>query len=90
TTVDRITIRQSDTDVVRHDTGAFGSAGTVVAGKAVMRAANSLAERLRTFAARHTGVARHLCTLRAEAFDCAGPDGGEKRWPPPAHGAGMA
>ncbi|MEU9859427.1 molybdopterin-dependent oxidoreductase [Streptomyces sp. NPDC047971] len=72
TTVDRITVRQSDTDVVRHDTGAFGSAGTVVAGKAVMLAADSLAERLKTFAARHTGVARHLCTLEAEAFDCAG------------------
>ncbi|MFF3860326.1 molybdopterin-dependent oxidoreductase [Streptomyces sp. NPDC002209] len=72
TTVDRIAVRQSDTDVVRHDTGAFGSAGTVVAGKAVMLAANSLAERLRTFAARHTGVARHLCRLEAEAFDCAG------------------
>ncbi|AYV28599.1 Xanthine dehydrogenase molybdenum-binding subunit [Streptomyces sp. ADI95-16] len=72
TTVDRIAVRQSDTDVVRHDTGAFGSAGTVVAGKAVMLAANSLAERLRTFAARHTGVARHLCELGAEAFDCAG------------------
>ncbi|MFJ9343492.1 molybdopterin-dependent oxidoreductase [Streptomyces sp. NPDC101733] len=72
TTVDRITVRQSDTDVVRHDTGAFGSAGTVVAGKAVMLAADSLAERLKTFAARHTGVARHLCKLEAEAFDCAG------------------
>ncbi|MFD5546065.1 molybdopterin-dependent oxidoreductase [Streptomyces goshikiensis] len=72
TTVDRIAVRQSDTDVVRHDTGAFGSAGTVVAGKAVMLAANSLAERLRTFAARHTGVARHLCEPGAEAFDCAG------------------
>ncbi|MFI5759624.1 molybdopterin-dependent oxidoreductase [Streptomyces sp. NPDC051563] len=72
TTVDRITVRQSDTDVVRHDTGAFGSAGTVVAGKAVMLAADSLAERLKTFAARHTGVARHLCTLGAEAFVCAG------------------
>ncbi|MFF4099759.1 molybdopterin-dependent oxidoreductase [Streptomyces sp. NPDC001903] len=72
TTVDRIAVRQSDTDVVRHDTGAFGSAGTVVAGKAVMLAANSLAERLQTFAARHTGVARHLCRLSAESFDCAG------------------
>ncbi|MFJ3202251.1 molybdopterin-dependent oxidoreductase [Streptomyces sp. NPDC086989] len=72
TTQDRIRIRQSDTDVVRHDTGAFGSAGTVVAGKAVLLAATSLAERLRTLAARHTGVARHLCTLGAESFDCAG------------------
>ncbi|MGW4702295.1 molybdopterin-dependent oxidoreductase [Streptomyces sp. NPDC004285] len=72
TTEDRLAIRQSDTDVVRHDTGAFGSAGTVVAGKAVLLAATSLAERLRTLAARHTGVARHLCVLGAEAFDCAG------------------
>ncbi|MER7763941.1 molybdopterin-dependent oxidoreductase [Streptomyces sp. NPDC097619] len=72
TTQDRIRIRQSDTDVVRHDTGAFGSAGTVVAGKAVLLAAGSLAERLRTFAARHTGVARHLCVLGPEGFDCAG------------------
>ncbi|MEV7567001.1 molybdopterin-dependent oxidoreductase [Streptomyces tanashiensis] len=72
TTADRLTIRQSDTDVVRHDTGAFGSAGTVVAGKAVLLAAQSLAERLRTLAARHSGVARHLCVLGAEAVDCAG------------------
>ncbi|MDV5143929.1 molybdopterin-dependent oxidoreductase [Streptomyces sp. SBC-4] len=72
TTEDRIAIRQSDTDVVRHDTGAFGSAGTVVAGKAVLLAATSLAERLRTLAARHTGTARHLCVLGAEAVDCAG------------------
>ncbi|MEU0404441.1 molybdopterin cofactor-binding domain-containing protein [Streptomyces sp. NPDC006197] len=72
TTEDRTAIRQSDTDVVRHDTGAFGSAGTVVAGKAVLLAATSLAERLRTLAARHTGVARHLCVLGAESVDCAG------------------
>ncbi|MFB7823943.1 molybdopterin-dependent oxidoreductase [Streptomyces hydrogenans] len=72
TTEDRIAVRQSDTDVVRHDTGAFGSAGTVVAGKAVLLAATSLAERLRTLAARHTGVARHLCVLGAESVDCAG------------------
>ncbi|MFJ4868470.1 molybdopterin-dependent oxidoreductase [Streptomyces sp. NPDC088757] len=72
TTEDRTTVRQSDTDVVRHDTGAFGSAGTVVAGKAVLLAASSLAERLRTLAARHTGTARHLCVLGAESVDCAG------------------
>ncbi|MGW4724213.1 molybdopterin-dependent oxidoreductase [Streptomyces sp. NPDC004291] len=72
TTEDRTAVRQSDTDVVRHDTGAFGSAGTVVAGKAVLLAATSLAERLRTLAARHTGTARHLCVLGAESVDCAG------------------
>ncbi|WP_375477736.1 molybdopterin-dependent oxidoreductase [uncultured Jatrophihabitans sp.] len=38
-----ITVRQSDTDLVRRDTGAFGSTGTVVAGTATLRAAQSLA-----------------------------------------------
>ncbi|AMM19306.1 aldehyde oxidase [Frondihabitans sp. PAMC 28766] len=42
TTPDRVIIRQSDTDVARYDTGAFGSAGVVVAGKALFAAANKL------------------------------------------------
>jgi CO/xanthine dehydrogenase Mo-binding subunit len=42
TTPDRIVIRQSDTDLVAHDTGAFGSTGVVVAGKAVLFAARAL------------------------------------------------
>ncbi|BCY07846.1 molybdopterin-dependent oxidoreductase [Actinoplanes sp. L3-i22] len=42
TTPDKIVIRQSDTDVVRHDTGAFASTGVVVAGQAVLRAARAL------------------------------------------------
>lgn len=46
TTVDRIVLRQSDTDLSGHDTGAFGSAGTVVAGRAVQRACIELRERL--------------------------------------------
>ncbi len=41
-TVERMRIRQSDTDVARYDTGAFGSAGTVVAGKALLAAAEKL------------------------------------------------
>ncbi|MEV7551949.1 molybdopterin-dependent oxidoreductase [Amycolatopsis sp. NPDC089917] len=56
TTADRVTIRQSDTDLVRHDTGAFGSTGTVVAGKAVLRAADLLAGRILGFAAEHLGA----------------------------------
>jgi putative selenate reductase molybdopterin-binding subunit len=39
---DRIRIVQSDTDVVGYDTGAFGSAGVVVAGKALHAAALAL------------------------------------------------
>jgi putative selenate reductase molybdopterin-binding subunit len=46
TTPDRITVRQSDTDAVRHDTGAFASTGVVVAGRAVLHAARGLRARL--------------------------------------------
>jgi putative selenate reductase molybdopterin-binding subunit len=35
-------LRQSDTDAVEHDTGAYGSTGTVVAGTATLRAAEAL------------------------------------------------
>ncbi|MFJ3793152.1 molybdopterin-dependent oxidoreductase [Kitasatospora sp. NPDC090091] len=72
TTVDRIGIRQSDTDVVRHDTGAFGSAGTVVAGKAVMKAANALAEQILTFTAEYARTPRSLLRLTADAVECDG------------------
>ncbi|WP_244409796.1 molybdopterin cofactor-binding domain-containing protein [Streptomyces albofaciens] len=44
---ERITVRQADTDAVGYDSGVFGSAGTVVAGEAVVRAARSLAARIR-------------------------------------------
>ncbi|MCU1556085.1 MAG: aldehyde oxidase [Microbacteriaceae bacterium] len=44
TTVDRMQIRQSDTDAVRYDTGAFASAGVVVAGRALLAAAGALGE----------------------------------------------
>jgi CO/xanthine dehydrogenase Mo-binding subunit/aerobic-type carbon monoxide dehydrogenase small subunit (CoxS/CutS family) len=42
TTPDRIRLRQADTDAVGHDTGAYGSTGTVVAGTATLRAAEAL------------------------------------------------
>ncbi|MET8585138.1 molybdopterin-dependent oxidoreductase [Streptomyces collinus] len=67
TTVERIAVRQSDTDVVRHDTGAFGSTGTVVAGKATLRACRALADQVLDFAAAHLGVAREGCRLAPEA-----------------------
>ena len=41
---ERIALTQSDTDAVNHDSGAFGSTGTVVAGTAVLRAAERLRE----------------------------------------------
>lgn len=50
---ERIRIRQSDTALVGHDTGAYGSAGTVVAGKATLHAAQAL---LRVLAAEADAV----------------------------------
>jgi CO/xanthine dehydrogenase Mo-binding subunit/aerobic-type carbon monoxide dehydrogenase small subunit (CoxS/CutS family) len=56
TTVDRIVTRQSDSDHgIGHDTGAFGSTGTVVAGLAVQRAAEALRGELMAFAEMQTG-----------------------------------
>ncbi|MYQ36947.1 CO or xanthine dehydrogenase, Mo-binding subunit [Streptomyces sp. LamerLS-316] len=67
TTVDRVTVRQSDTDVVRHDTGAFASTGVVVAGKATLRASRALADLLLDFAAAHLRAPRADCRLTEEA-----------------------
>jgi putative selenate reductase molybdopterin-binding subunit len=65
---DRIDIRQSDTDTAGYDTGAFGSAGVVVAGKAVHGAAVQLVAMLRAEAARRTGVPADAFTLTADAL----------------------
>ncbi|KYG24483.1 aldehyde oxidase [Bradyrhizobium sp. AT1] len=51
TTVDRIHLRQSDTAHGGHDTGAYGSAGTFVAGKATHAASMQLADELKAAAA---------------------------------------
>ncbi len=55
-----IAVHQSDTDApgVGHDTGAYGSTGLVVAGRAVLRAAEALRERLLGAAERLAGPAR--------------------------------
>jgi hypothetical protein len=53
--MDSIHVRQSDTDHGGHDTGAFGSTGTVVAGLATQRAAQALRDDILTFAAEHGG-----------------------------------
>jgi putative selenate reductase molybdopterin-binding subunit len=66
TTVERVRIRQSDTDLVAHDTGAFGSTGTVVAGSATRAAAAALAEAILDFAAGHSGNDRSACKLVAD------------------------
>ncbi|MDX7949840.1 molybdopterin-dependent oxidoreductase [Lichenihabitans sp. Uapishka_5] len=52
TTVDRIRIHQSDTRHGGHDTGAYGSTGTVIAGTATQAAATALAAVLQDLAGR--------------------------------------
>jgi putative selenate reductase molybdopterin-binding subunit len=52
TTVDQIRLRQSDTAHGGHDTGAYGSSGTFVAGLATKVAAENLATAIKAFAAR--------------------------------------
>ncbi|TAP40038.1 molybdopterin cofactor-binding domain-containing protein [Arthrobacter sp. S39] len=68
----RVTVRQSDTDLIEHDTGAFGSAGTVVAGKATLAAAEELAVRIRAFAAGIRQVQSSGCVLDGDTVVCEG------------------
>ncbi|MFI0257848.1 molybdopterin-dependent oxidoreductase [Streptomyces sp. NPDC017056] len=72
TTAARIAVRQADTDAVGHDTGTYSSTGTVVAGRAVLRAARALAGRIRDRGARHLGVGRTECVLTADAVVAKG------------------
>ncbi|WP_104194846.1 molybdopterin-dependent oxidoreductase [Cryobacterium sp. M25] len=69
TTPDRIQILQSDTDAIGYDTGAFGSAGVVIAGKAVLAAANDLADTLRSAATeRHPEIPAAVWTLEPDGL----------------------
>jgi putative selenate reductase molybdopterin-binding subunit len=72
TAASRVAVRQSDTDLIEHDTGAFGSAGTVVAGKATLAAAEELAVRIRAFAAGIRQIQASGCVLDGEAVLCEG------------------
>lgn len=67
-----IHFRQSDTDHGGHDTGAYGSTGTVIAGRATQFAAEALRDKLLAFAAEHSGVDVKLCKLADGAVECAG------------------
>ncbi|PZQ46868.1 MAG: aldehyde oxidase [Rhodovulum sulfidophilum] len=70
TEANRIRVHQSDTDLTGHDTGAYGSTGTVVAGSATRAAAAALAEKIR--AARERGAA-------PEGLEAVGRNGGSPR-----------
>jgi putative selenate reductase molybdopterin-binding subunit len=70
TTVDQIRLLQSDTAHGGHDTGAYGSTGTFVAGRATEAAAENLADNLRTFVGEAIGVAPGSCLLENDSVVC--------------------
>ena len=66
-TIDTIRVRNADTDNGGHDTGAYGSTGTVVAGRATQLACEALREAIKSFAAEHAGGAPSAWSLVAGA-----------------------
>ncbi|MDA9463646.1 molybdopterin-dependent oxidoreductase [Bradyrhizobium sp. CCBAU 53415] len=76
TTVERIRLRQSDTAHGGHDTGAYGSAGTFVAGKATHAAAIQLATELKAAAA-----GAWLCDVKTCVLDGDAVVSGVRRMP---------
>jgi len=70
TTPDKIRILQSDTAILAHDTGAFGSTGTAVAGQATQRACEALADMLRREAAARTATEPSDWRLEDDGLVC--------------------
>ena len=71
---DRVRLRQSDTDATGYDSGAFGSAGTVVAGLAVQSACRELSAAIAATPDVRplVGYGRHDGTPRSVAFNVQG------------------
>ena len=67
-TASRVRVVQADTDSTGYDTGAFASAGTVVAGNAVRLAAEALRDRMLTFASKNYAVGRDACRIEHDAI----------------------
>ena len=67
-TASRVRVIQSDTDSTGYDTGAFASAGTVVAGNAARMAAEALRDRMLNFASKNYSVGRDACRLEHDAI----------------------
>jgi CO/xanthine dehydrogenase Mo-binding subunit len=63
-------LRQSDTANGGHDTGAYGSTGTFVAGLATQHAAEKLAGELKAFAAAALGADVATCKLEHDSAVC--------------------
>ncbi len=72
TTTDNVRVLSSDTDNGGHDTGAYGSTGTVVAGRATQLACEALRERLIAFAVDHAGGTPAAWLLEAGAVSRPG------------------
>ncbi|MEJ5913488.1 molybdopterin-dependent oxidoreductase [Pseudokineococcus sp. 1T1Z-3] len=72
-TPDGVDLRHADTDLVDHDSGAFGSAGVVVAGKALLSACTRLRTDVLTLAAALLASTPGACTLGPAGV--TGPDG---------------
>jgi CO/xanthine dehydrogenase Mo-binding subunit/aerobic-type carbon monoxide dehydrogenase small subunit (CoxS/CutS family) len=70
TSVDRIALKQSDTAHGGHDTGAYGSTGTFVAGRATQAAAENLAAELKAFAAGLSKTDAFAVTFKDDAAVC--------------------
>jgi CO/xanthine dehydrogenase Mo-binding subunit/aerobic-type carbon monoxide dehydrogenase small subunit (CoxS/CutS family) len=70
TTIDNIRVRVSDTDNGGHDTGAYGSTGTMVAGHATQLACAALREEILRFAAELSGEPQAACLLASDAAIC--------------------
>ncbi|MFH8612966.1 molybdopterin-dependent oxidoreductase [Streptomyces sp. NPDC018029] len=72
TAVDRIHVRQGDTDLLSHDTGGFVSTGSTLAARTVHDACHRLRTAVLEAAAAHTDTAPENCRLRQDAVDCDG------------------
>jgi len=72
TTVDQIRLKQSDTANGGHDTGAYGSSGTFVAGLATKVAAENLTAEIKDFAAKAMGADAATSALEHEHLVCGG------------------
>ena len=70
TTVDQIRLLQSDTAHGGHDTGAYGSTGTFVAGRATQAAAENLADEIRIFASTAMKTNPESCILKNNSVVC--------------------
>jgi putative selenate reductase molybdopterin-binding subunit len=72
TTPDKLRLRQSDSAHGGHDTGAYGSTGTVIGGRATQLAAEAMRDKLLIFAAEYSKTDRNACKLEGDTVLCAG------------------